>query len=816
MTSLLMDIRYAVRWLAKRPMYSFVFILSLSMGMSLNTLLYSSYYITFIKKLSGEVEKQADLVWLLTRDNNSRELQDGILYRDYLEFSESNTVFSDITVFVPSLKRALIQSDDVTAEAMTRHVSGNYFVALGVKPFIGRGFSLNDEREERDYALITYRFWQARFGGEPSVIGKQAFIDNIPHTIIGVLPKGFEDAAPRSKTDAYVMLAKLMKRKDPFALGATIITDTEKVKLPALARLNRGVNLSQARAEMDVRARQLADAYPDTNMGLGVYIAPVSEGNPASRAPTVNDKRILVVAFVLIMLIPCLNVASLLLNRAVERAHEFAIRSALGAARMRIVRQLLTELLILNLLGGGLAILVFSWVVHIWTTVFPSVGMPLSIEWKAVGYAIGLCILISMLFGVLPILHVIRADLASRLKSQEPAKGHGAGMILVCAELAISLAIMVFVAPTITHRDKFQSELRDRRILLADFDPMLHGYDYMKAHQAISEILSGVKSIPGVRNASFAYPIPYVSSSEFRPFFHDDGSSTIVNHIRINAGYFDTLNIPIIRGRDLSPHDYRIISYDYLKKLSEENLHEVIINRSMAEKFWPGEDVLGKQIFNENKSGYSTIVGVVADSDLVGADSAKKPMIFSMSFPQVSKESFLISFANNEDEIKSLILRKIREIDPQLAALANVRSLEQQYVDSRRPEKILLNILFCLGIVVFIVAATGIYAVISYTVNRRMREIGIRMMVGATTGDIVRLLIRGGVKIIVFGVAVGTFLAWIIATLFAAKGVMPILRAPGVFDYVCAGVILGIIMIMACCLPIIKAIRSEPVNLVKE
>jgi len=815
MTAFLMDIRYALRWLIKRPAYSFVFILSLSIGMSLNTIIYSTYDAFFTKRLSAEVKNQSDLVWLLNRDNNSHNLQDGILYRDYLEYSENTAVFSDIIVSTPFGRRLLIWSEDVAAEAALRHVSGNYFTALGIKPFIGRGFNLNDEREERDYVLITYKFWKVRFGGEPSAVGKTLYIDNIPHTIIGVLPKGFDGVERRSKADAYTMLGKLMKTDSLNASGGMVYS-TKEMKLLALARFDKGVSLSRARAEMDIRSRQTAIAYPDTNKDIDIYIAPVSEGHPRMYPPTMKVKGFLALIIVLVMLIPCVNVASLLLNRAVERSHEFALRSALGAARMRIVRQLLTELLILNILGGGFAILVFRWLVHVISSGWVVSDIPTDADWKVIGYAIGFCIVISMLFGLLPVLHVIRANLASNLKSQGMAKGHGARMVLVCVELAISLAVMILLAPAIFQRDKLPSELQERRILIADFDPALHSYTDMKADQVKSEILAGVKSIPGVRNASFSTGVPYVSVLEGCSFFTDSGSSTVINCAGVGHGWFDTLNIPIIRGRDIWSYDYRY---------NEKGAQEIIINKSMAEKYWPNEDVLGKQIaistsaisfaISTLRPPYSTIVGVVADSDLDGAGSAEKPMVFSPWNNPKSAVTFIAHFMSNENEVKSLIRQKIMEIDPQLARMANVRSLEQHYNDHNRAAKILTNIIFWLGMVVFIVAITGIYSTISYVVNRRMREVGIRIMVGATTGDIVKLLISTGVKIVIFGVAVGAFLAWIATAWIIAKTSVPQAYVPGILEYVCVSVIISVIMITACCFPIMKAIRSEPVNLVK-
>ena len=555
---------------------------------------------------------------------------------------------------------------------------------------------------------------------------------------------------------------------------------------------------------MSVRTAQLSQAYPDTNKDLDIEITSALDGNPSGRIKGERKPAALLLAIVLVMLLPCINVASLLLNRAVARMDELTIRAALGATRMRIARQLLTESLVLNLLGGCIGILLFFWASHaIALLSLPGdIAINLDIKVKVIGYSVGLCIAISTIFGLLPIIHAARFDLASRLRSQGMSKSYGVRAVLICVEMAISLAIMILASTTIKYQDKYvQPELQVGNIMLASFEPRLYNYTEDKESQVKSEIISRIKSIPGVRNVGFASTHPYSSFTSSTDITEIDGSGTtskyhvVTNYI--GQDYFSTLNIPIIRGRDMS---YNTES-------------EVVISKSMAEKFWQNQDVLGKQILLDmGLRAYSTktIVGVAGNSALSGS-SADTPIMYSplTKLNERSTTTLIVSSMNNDGKMKSAIIQEIRAVDEQL--IVDIRSLKEQFDIYRKPQKIILAITFLVGIIVFAIAATGIYTIANDAVSHRMREIGIRMMVGATPSDIVKLFIKSGIKIVIFGIALGTFIAWVIS-----RKVFSVADVLGVHNYIFVSLILGAIMIAAWYSPIRKAIKSEPINLVKK
>ena len=294
-----MDINYAIRQIIKRPVYYFVIIMSLAVGMGINTIIYSLYDISYSKKLPREVKNQDSLVWL-NNYNKAYSLSSSISYREHLEYKENNTVFSGIIASGYS-KTSVMRSDGMANKINVQDVSDDFFNVLGIKPLAGRVFNPGDERSEQNYAIVSYRFWKARFNGEPSVVGKEIFIGNTPYIIIGVLPKRVENIAYIGRLDAYAVL-KNYKIEN---------------QMTALARLRDGVNISQAGAEMSVRFAQLKQAYPDIGKDLEIRITSVLDGKPVNLVK--GATAILLLIIVLVMLVPCINVASLLLNRAVAR-----------------------------------------------------------------------------------------------------------------------------------------------------------------------------------------------------------------------------------------------------------------------------------------------------------------------------------------------------------------------------------------------------------------------------------------------------------------------------------------------------------------
>ena len=817
-----MDINFAARQIIKRPVHYLVIILSLAIGMGMNTMVFSLYDKNQNNTLSGEVKDQNNLVWLF----NIHPTYNGrvnVPYQYYLEYKENNTVFSDI-IMSQSGNAKIMRSGDKTYKIRMVAVSGNYFNTLGIKPIIGRSFNPDEERAAQNYALISYRFWKNRFNEDPSVIGKDVFIGNIPYVITGIMPKNFDGVDVHSAGDVWVVLERLLIN-DPNA---------EKwIFNYPMARLRDGVNVPQASAEMSVRYDQLSKAYrPDRDKDWRLVVAPVSNGDPYdTRYYSRGKSRFapqLLIATVLIMLLPCINVASLLMNRAVERMHELTIRAALGATRARIIRQLLTESLVVNLLGGCLCVLLFYWASQIfavtWSQVVGSAAysMPFSfaIDGKVIGYSVGLCVIISMIFGLLPLLHIMRFDLESGLKSKGMSKkGRGVRSGLICVEMAVSLAIIILAAPAIKYQDIFsQSRLPADNILIADFDLGFYDYTAERKQQIKSEIISRIESITGVRSAAAGTP-PYQLSALGTPYtgsavYEIDGSVVSSEKCYFHgagSGYFDMMNISIIRGRDFFRYD------------SQNEAREVIINKSMAEKYWPNQEVIGKEIVIDIMQGDgtevypmldrpNTIIGVVENSDLSVSGSAENPALYRPLENSSNRHTVLLRFANNESDVRSSIIREIRAIDEQLEF--EIRSLKEQYAAYTKPKIRTSLIMLSLGIIMFIIAVTGMYAIAKDAITHRMREIGIRMMVGATSGDIAKFLIKSGVKIAVSGIAVGIFISWIASRIIISE-VSAFVEAPGIYSYICVSVIQLIIMAAAWYFPIRKAINSEPMQLIK-
>ena len=803
-----MDIHYTIRQIIKRPVQFILIIISLAIGIGVSTMIYAAYYTQFTKQLSGEVKDQKNLVWLLTRNNNEYKLSQYLSYRDYLEYRDNNTVFSDV-IASGGNKKVLMRSGETAIKTTMHPVSSNYFNTLGIRPVIGSGFNPGDERAEQNYALISYRFWKAHFNGETSVLGKSVFIHSIPYMITGVLPKEFDGINKNLRVDVYVILDHVAYDNRGRTDGTGGIMLSGSIPLELMARLRDGVNVSQAGAEMNVRAAGLSQTYPDTNKNSGIYVAPVPDGHPL-HTTTAGNMALLLLIIVLVMLLPCLNMVALLLNSAIERMHELTVRAALGATRMRIVRQLFTESLIFNLLGGCTGMIFLYWTSQMLKTVWmPDVKMMnLYIDGNIIGQSVGLCVIISVLFGLFPIFHVLRSDLASGLKSQRMPKGHRTRAILICIELAISTAVMVLATPALKYSDKYiRSELPTDNILLVSFELGL--YYHMNDEQRVmtrSEIVSRVKSMHGVKNASIAPDAPYDSLAATPVFRDDDTFSAYVYANYVGQDYFTTLNIPIIKGRD-------IFGYD-----GPHETMEVIINKSMAEQYWPHQEVLGRQVKLISPQRIYTIVGVVENSAPGGARATRPGLImagtpvvytpFRDDFPRNEVTVIVSLVNNNEAAMKSSILREIRMIDEQL--VVDIRSLKEQFNDSVKTQKIISAALFLLGIVVFAVATMGIYAIARDAITRRMSEIGIRMMVGARSIDIVKLLIKTGIKIVVPGIVIGVLIAQV-----AAKLILPEENAPGIYGYIYVSALQGIIMIATWYFPIRKAINSESMNLFK-
>lgn len=797
-----MDFVYAIRVLTRRPIYTFVIVVSLSVGIGANTIIYNIYETFFLLRIPKEITNQKRLVWVFNKDNKRNALTT-LSYHDYLEYKNNNSVFSDIITYSGTSQR-LMWTGDVANIVTEQPVSSNYFDALGIRPIIGRSFMANDEKAAQDCAIISYRLWKTLFDGDLSVIGKSIKLNNIFHVIIGVLPKHFDGFDPTWRVDIYVNFERWLQKSNlPEIL----------LHFEVMALLKPDIKISQAIAEIDVRTKHLNSAHLDSNATIdrGIYIGYVHSGHPNKpQIATLDEIKVLMIIAIIIMILPCINVLSLLLNRVIDRRQELAIRVATGATRLQIVKLLIIESLILNICASVLGVILVVFVDKAFSSLWISdisFSITLFPSLKIMFLSVGICNIIIMIFGLLPIVHVLRDNLALKLSSRESSKSNYLRNIILGGQIAISLAIVIVTTLSLTHQSKYlQQKNQTGNIYLATINWNVYEYSDDKVSHLKSEILKRIESIAGVTNLSVTTLPPYTNSSSLILMVYNSDDVMIspsgIDSSSIGNNYFSTMNIPIIRGRDF--HESTMNSINM----------EIVINRNMAEKYWPNQDVLYKQVkvqstsfglINNNTKLY-TIVGVVDDHMVV----ENKPMIYRPLSPE-SKASTTIIVRHINKNIETLIREEIRNCDPNIYFIG--KSLREQLSDFIRMKRIVSFLIFIVGFIIFVVASVGVYGVINYSINSKKREIGIRMMVGANTIDILRVIINQGARIVVFGTGVGIIIACWCAQIIE-KTLFDI-GSNNAYIYMCIILIHLLIITMACYLPVKKVIKSCPYELMQ-
>jgi len=797
-----MDFVYAIRVLKRRPIYTFVIVVSLSVGIGANTIIYNFYETFIVQRIPKEITNHKRLVWIFNKDNKRNELTT-LSYHDYLEYKNNNSVFSEIITYSGTSQR-LMWNVDINNIVTEQPVSSNYFDALGIRLIIGRSFMANDENGAQDCAIISYRLWKTLFEGDQSVIGKSIKLNNIFHVIIGVLPKHFDGFDPTRRVDVYVNFERWIRKSNlPEIL----------LHFEVMALLKPDIKISQAVAEMDVRSKHLNSAYSDSNTTIdrGIYIVPVHIGHPNKpQIATVDEIKVLMIITIIIMILPCINVLSLLLNRVIERRQELAIRVATGATRLQIVKLLIIESFFLNICASilGVIFVIFVdkalsslWISNISFSIklFPSVKIML--------LSVGICYIMSMMFGLLPIVHVMRDNLALKMSSRESPKSNYFRIIILSGQIAISLAIMIITTLSLTYQSKYiQQKIQGENIYFATINWSVYEYSDDKIAHLKSEILRRIESITGVTNISVTTLTPYSNSSSLILMVYNSDDVMIsprgIDSNSIGYNYFSTMNIPIIRGRDFQENTKNTINM------------EIVINRSMAEKYWPHQEVLNKQVIvqstsfgriNKNANLY-TIVGVVDDNIIV----ENKPMIYRL-LPQESKDDTTIIVRHINKNIEALIREEIRNCDPNIYFIG--KSLREQLSDFIKMKRIVSFIIFIVGFIIFLVASVGVCGVINYSINSKIRELGIRIMVGADTINILRLIIKEGEKIVVYGTVIGIIIAWWCVKIIENK--LFNIGSNNANIYISIILIQWLIITIACYFPVKKIIKSCPYKLMQ-
>jgi predicted permease len=816
MRALLQDLRYSIRLLLKSPGITVLVILTVALGIGVNTSVFSLLN-GFLRPL--RVQDPARIVVLAAQTKGD---ETGIQYRfsypALSDFRSQATVFSEVFAFNTLLGG--LGTDGKTGQLLYSAVSGNYFPALGLQPAAGRLFRSGEgEAPQSDLSIVLgYSFWQKRFGSDPGVVGKQVRIDGEPARIVGVAPEGFHGLYAGAEMDCYLPLNSMSLRH---ADGGRFFTNRDARPLTVLGRLRPGVTLAQAQNSVDVVARRMGEQYPATDKGIAVRVVPEELARPLPLrylANAIPVLRIFVLILAgLVLMLACMNVANILMVRATIRQREMAIRVALGSGRWRLVRQMFTESALLAALGGAAGVVLgmlgttaFAASIDL-ATDFPTV-LDFSFDWRVFLYALAAAVFTGLLIGVWPAIRASRARTNEVLhdggRSASGGKNRGRGALVV-AQIAGSLVLLIVAglfARSLQRAQRMDLGFDSGRLFNLRMDPDELGYDRERARDFYRELLRRVRALPGVQSASMAFSVPIGYIFDHQPALPEgrlevpgeQPPSAGCNYV--DPGYFETMGIPLIRGRAFVDSD------------DATARGVAIVNQTMATRFWPNSDPVGKRFRMRPGEPLVEVVGVARDSKYLAVYEPALPYFYlPLAQTAITMRTLQVRSTVPPESIGVRVRREIQQLDPDMP-LADMRSMNQA-LEGAFGGFLMFRLGaiqgLAMGILGLALAVIGVYGVVSYGASQRIREIGIRMALGAAGGDIRNLVLGHGVRLVIAGVAVGLLIATAFSRLVGAFVMLSTTADP--LTFTTTTLLLSAIALGACYLPARRAMRVDPI-----
>ena len=802
MDHLIRDTRFALRTMAKKPAFTAVAVIIIALGIGANTAIFSLVRAVMLRPLPFADPDRLVMVWedasFLNFPKNTPAPA------NYVDWKERNESFQDMAAL--RMRDFNLIGDGEPEKVYGYAVTGNFFSVLGVEPVVGRTIAADDDRPEANkVAVISYPLWQSRYGGDPGIVGRDILLDDRKHTVIGVMPRGFQFLDP----DVRIWVPAAFTPQQLAARGSHY--------LQVVARLKPAVTIERANSDIKAITAQIARDYPDQASRLDAYVVSLTEElSGETRRPLI----VLLVAVAFVLLIASANLANLLLSRAIGRSKEVAVRTALGASRGRLVRQLLTESVLLSFAGGVAGVLVAIWSFEFLGQLIPPglrLFVDLRIDAMVLIFTLVLSVFTGIVFGLAPALQSLNVDLNEALKQGGGRTSLSTGHrrlqnAMIVSEVALAMVLLVgagLLIKTFSRLSDQYSGLRAESVLA--LRTQLPGSRYEQPARRFAfykQVLERVNALPGVVSAAYTTSVPLDwrggtngISIEGRPV--ERGEIHDANHRQISADYFPTIGIPMVKGRLFNDGD------------NEQSIPVAIINKTMANEFWPGEDAVGKrfkQSSPDSPDPWIEIVGVVGDLKQMGAEKPTKPEMY-FPYQQVPDQPWygprdlVIRTSVPPLSLTSAVISKVRELDPD-QPVSDIRTMEAVLGEEFGQRQTGTTLLGAFAALALLLSAIGLYGVLSYFVTQRISEFGLRMALGAQSRDILFLVLKRGMGLALVGLAIGIAASFALTRLMQSLLFEVSASDPIVFALI-AGLLLAVAF-AACVIPARRATKVDP------
>jgi putative ABC transport system permease protein len=794
------DLRYGFRTLVKNPGFTIIAVIALALGIGANSAIFSVVNTVLLRPLPYKDPEQLMMVWEdATMHGYPRDTP---AVANYIDWKTQNHVFEDMAAVAEESLNLTGSGEPERLEAIG--ATASLFSVLGLAPQFGRAFTTEEDQPGANKVVIlSNRLWQRRFGADPSLIGKQITLNGQSHTVVGVMPAQFQ--FPSQDVELWV----------PMAFTSEQTANRGNHYLEVVARLRPGVTVAQAQAEMNTIATRLQQQYPEQNTDLGAVVVPLHEDVVGDIRPAL---LVLLGAVGLVLLIACANVANLLLARAAVRQKEIAVRVAFGASRWRLIRQFLTESILLAAIGGVVGFLLSIVGIMLLTRFIPpdiSQVKAISLDVRVLGFTLLVSLLTGVMFGLVPALQASMFNPNETLKeggrdSSSGSRGNRIRALLVVAEVAISLVLLIGAGLLINSFLRLRSVdpgfQKDNLLTMKIVLPELKYPDLTRRSAFYTNLLQRVEALPGVKSAAVTTNLPLYRQGnsvaidiEGRPA-PPPGQEIIIATRIVSPKYLTTMGIPLLKGRQFGPEE------------TAKMPGAVIISETMARRYWPGEEALGKRLTPGRNSGpddWFQIVGIAKDVRQFELNADPKPQMY---IPYVQADFFAprdLVVKTDVDPIgmAATVRRAVWEIDKD-QPVSNIKTMDEIAAESVSRQRFSMLLLTIFASVALVLAAVGIYGVMSYSVTQRRSEIGIRMALGAQKSDVLKLTVGRGLRLVLIGVALGVGGAFALTRLMASLLFGVGATDPGTF--IAISLVLIVVALLANYIPARRATKVDP------